>query len=149
MKVKVDWGTTPQWSKDDSQLLFHNSSDEVVIANASTGSCKVLTKGTYPSWEPSGDRVTYKLKQSYWSTNLSGGDPVELLKSDWATMILEEPLRYSPDGKFAVYVRGYATFDLVEHEELMVVRLLNKSRTSVFCTTGRWMPLTWAVIAKP
>lgn len=139
--------TTPQWSADDSQLVYHTDKGQVVIVALDTGRKTKVTEGTYPSWHPDGKSVVYYRKGRFWMCSLNGTNVRPLTRlSIWKT-VLNEPVRFSPKGEFAVFLRGWTDLEIVQHAELRVLRVCDLAEVAVFERPfGQRLPLTWAEV---
>ncbi len=141
------WGTSPEWSADDARLAYHTDKDEIVIVDLKNKRNSVVGKGSLPSWEPVGDRLTYLDKKGYWSQSTKGTDVRKLTDPLFPQNIA--PLRYSEDGKFAVYCGFAANEYFVEELHVIVVRLKDRLQVPVFSGAAAGAcPLTWAIIKK-
>jgi hypothetical protein len=122
--------TTPRWSGDDTRLVFHSDQWEVVIADLATGQRRVLAKGNYPTWLPGSNNVTLRRDFGYLHLSAAGGEGKKVMGADEVA----ELLGYSPDGRFAVYQRGWR-WDInikgYEYGEVAVVRLADGKQTGV------------------
>lgn len=128
---KAAWGTSPDWSADDARLAYHTDKDEIVIVDVKNKRRSVVGKGSRPSWEPGGDRLSYLGKKGYWSQSTKGTDVRKLIDPLFA-QIIGPPWRYSEDGKFAAYLGLGANEDAVEYVEVIVVRLKDRLQVPVF-----------------
>jgi hypothetical protein len=158
--------TVPQWSEDDSQLLFHKWSPSdpapnpgtIFVADAKTGQRRVLAEGFDASWVPKSGEVTFtRIGPWYspltrWTSSPDNQNPRRTGETDG----LGGPLCYSPDGKYAVYQRGW-TWDINikghQYGEVAVVRSGDRKVATVYgpfkrasWTRGDALPLTWAYV---
>ncbi len=144
--------TIPQWSPDDTQLLFHTPRFEVVLLDLKTKERRVIGKHCYATWGPVAGRITLRRDGEYLTVSPKGDEEKHLLWGDDVSRLL----RYSPDGKYAVYQRGWP-WDInikgFEYGEVAVVRLSDMKTTAVYgrykrnsWTRGNALPLTWAYV---
>jgi hypothetical protein len=162
----------PQWSPDDNSVCFYKweapwdnapmKPGEVMIADLKEGRSSRVGHGFSPSWEPEGGRLTVRRSGpwyeplAFWSVSPSGGKAKKIgpMGEDLAQLLL-----YSPDGKYAVYERGYRwDFNIkgFEYGEVAVIRLADKKTTPVYgpykrhsWTDGDSLPLIWALVEPP
>ena len=103
------------WSPDSKQLAFvkrKGKNADIFIVSIATGKVRPFTtdgkENTNPVWSGDGGRITYLSKRGTWFSGhrwiqaLDGGKPRILEGSD------DNPLLYSPDGKWLVYLRPNA-----------------------------------------
>jgi Tol biopolymer transport system component len=161
--------TIPQWSDDDSQLLFDNkwthpenpsTPSKVMIADLKLSRLRVFQEGSDATWVPGTGEVTLQRlgpwynEFSYWTVPPEGGKGRAVLGTDNVTTLL----RYTPDGKYAVYESGYR-WDInikgFEYGEVDVARLADKKSVAVYGpyklnaeTRGNALPLTWAYVKE-
>jgi hypothetical protein len=146
--------TIPQWSPDDTQLLFHTAAWKVVLADLKTGKKRIIGEGEFATWGPVAGRITLWREIECLTVSPTGDEEKHLLRGDDVCRLL----RYSPDGKYAVYERGWwADVNIKGHEygEVAVVRLSDKKTVAVYghykrggIHRGNALPLTWAYV-KP
>lgn len=144
--------TSPQWSPDDSQLLFHTATFEVVLTDLSTGKKRIIGKGQFATWGPVAGQITFRRDFKYRTVSSIGGREKHLLGGDNVSHLLH----YSPDGKYAVYERGWwVDFNIkgYEYGEVAVVRLSDRKTVAVYghykvgaINRGNALPLTWAYV---
>jgi Tol biopolymer transport system component len=147
--LNVSSEAIPQWSGDDSQCAFHTVQDQIAIVGVKSGKQEIITKGTFPSWSPDGKALAYQRNGEVWKVSIDGRKEVKLLGKSILKEVLNEPLRYSPDGRYGVYLRGWSDLNLVEYADVLVVRNCDNAEVRVFTRTfGQQLPVTWAVIEE-
>jgi Tol biopolymer transport system component len=158
--------TTPQWSPDDGRLVFHrwkpseriDNPAVVMLADLKAGRTRALGEGEYATWVPTTGEVTlgrlgpWHTPFSHWAVSPEGGKARRVLVTDQVTKLL----RYTPDGRYAVYERGYRWDVNIKgylYGEVAVARLADKKSVTVYgpykfntWTRGNNPPLTWATV---
>jgi hypothetical protein len=158
--------TTPQWSPDDSRLAFFrwepseriDNEGEAMLAELKAGRTRPLSEGSYPTWLPTTGEVTLKrggywpTPDAHWAVPPEGGKARHVLRTGSVTRLL----RYTPDGRYGVYERGYRWDINIKgylYGEVAVARLADKKSVTVYgpYKFNRWErgnnpPLTWAKV---
>lgn len=148
------WRTVPQWSPNDSLICYHTEQAKVVSLDLTTRLRQTHARGEVPSWLDN-VRLVYqrtmpqgvRTRRQYWVRELDTGTDRLLIddRSAWCE-VLDEPLRISDDGKWGVFLRGWTDWRLVEHADVVVIRMKDGNLSTVYSRPfGRQLPITWIV----
>jgi hypothetical protein len=92
--------TSQCWSPDDQQVVYQNGETIKVYSLKESGP-RTLTKGTEPTWSPSGDQIAIRRHDTYYVVRPYDEKERVIFKANGA----DSALWWSPDSRFVSYLR--------------------------------------------
>jgi Tol biopolymer transport system component/DNA-binding winged helix-turn-helix (wHTH) protein len=109
------WVDSAAWSPDGKSVIYSaGNGDLYVIGSDGTGTRKLAAVGGLPdalSWSPDGSKIRFSRDNRLWEMS-SDGSGLHPLLPGWRTSSSQCCGRWTPDGRYFVFLSGDAFFNL-------------------------------------
>ena len=119
------------WAPDGKSVVYSPANGDLyIIRSGETGTRKLATPGGYPdglSWSPDGSRIRFSNNNRLWEM-LSDGSGLHQLLPGWRPSSSQCCGRWTPDGKFFVFLLRDGLFNYYGHVPASQLWVLDERR---------------------
>jgi Tol biopolymer transport system component len=103
-RARITRGQAPSWSAHTSEIAFMRDysgrakAGKVYVSDLAGSNVRFVTRGSYPSFDPSGTRIAFTLGAAVYSVSADGGTSRRVIRNGaWPA--------WSPDGRYIAFTR--------------------------------------------